>query len=107
MQVEEYVAQHTQRAVARLVVVLNSENRTVNLGLLRILQTLQLFLAFFGDVLLQAFRILLDATEQPWLFLPVIFRHPSPPPLPCSCLLRRTSNQLPISTWKNCRSQLN
>ncbi len=65
MQVEENVGENAQRAIPRRVVMLHAENRTIDLGLLGIFQAFELLFAFFVDVLAQAFRIFLDAIDQP------------------------------------------
>ena len=83
MQVQEDVRQHAQRAVARRVVVLVAEDRSVDLGLGRIFQALDLLLGLRRHVGLERLDVFLDAGLHPFQqadLLPVfpvsvLFRH--------------------------------
>ena len=80
MEMEKDVREDAERAIARCLVVLDAEDGAVELGLLGILQPLDLLLALFLNVILQPFRVLLDAIEEPRALTvaAVFFRHPSP-----------------------------
>src|SRR2546423_1351285 len=61
MQVKEYVRKHAQSPVARRVVVLMAEDRRVNLGLGRILETFDLLFGFRRQIGLEGLDIFLHA----------------------------------------------
>ncbi len=83
MQVQKDVGQHAQRPVARRVVMLVAEDRSVDLGLGRIFQTLDLLLGLRRHVGLERLDVFLDARLHPFeqadplpvLPVPVFFSH--------------------------------
>ena len=80
MQVEENVGQDRERAIARRLIVLDAENGTKNLGLLRFLQAFDFFLALFLDRIFKVCDVLADTVEQPGaLFFAVFFGHSCSP----------------------------
>ena len=86
MQMQEHVGQHAQRAVARRVVVLVAEDRSVDLGLGRIFQALDLFLGLGGHVGLERLNVFLDARRSPCSSSPTLPFFPFVPPLPLPLL---------------------
>src|SRR5437016_8577624 len=56
MQMQENVGEHAEGAIARRVVVLVAENRSVNLSLGRLLEYFYLFLGLFRQVALQRYK---------------------------------------------------
>ena len=65
MQMQEHIGQHAQRPVARRVVMLVAEDRSVDLGLGRIFQTLDLVLGLRRHVGLERLDVFLDARLHP------------------------------------------
>src|SRR5437879_5360216 len=64
MQMEKNVGEHSERAVARRVVVLVPENRSVNLSLGGLLQNFDLLFGFCRQFCLEGFEVFLDASLQ-------------------------------------------
>src|SRR5438132_2646202 len=62
MQMEKNVREHSERAVARRVVVLVPENRSVNLSLGGLLQNFDLLFGFCRQFCLEGFEVFLDSS---------------------------------------------
>src|SRR4029077_8107560 len=60
MQMQKNIGKHAQCAIARSVVVLVAEDRSVDLRLGRILERLQRLFCLSGEISLERFEILLD-----------------------------------------------
>ena len=65
MQVQKYVGQHAQRAIAGGVVVLVAEDRSVDLGLCRILQPFNLFFRLCGMSVLRDCDVVFNSGRRP------------------------------------------
>ena len=65
MQVQKHVREHAQRAIARRVVVLVAEDRSVDLGLGRIFQAFDLLFGLRGHIGLERLDVFLDAGLYP------------------------------------------
>src|SRR5215469_1108065 len=61
---EEDIREHAQSAVARSVIVLVAEDRGVDLGLGRILQSLDLFFDFRRDLRTRGLNVFLDSVDD-------------------------------------------
>src|SRR3974390_2518897 len=61
---QEDVRKHAQRAIARCIVMLVAEDRSVDLRFRRIFQAIDLFLGFGWDVGLEGLHILFDSRRD-------------------------------------------